>query len=104
VPAVNAGLNVPLDNVKPFKSALLLEALVTVMVYVFVVPSSAVTTTLMVLTPTLSGSEPAAEPFVRLIGPYVPSLLYTLAVTVALPSDNVGVNARLLTLFATLEV
>ncbi|MNG00416.1 hypothetical protein D3C84_833500 [compost metagenome] len=65
----NAGVSVPLDNVKLLKSALPLAPLVTVTVYVFVVPSSAVTNRLIVLLPTPSASNGDAAPLATNDGP-----------------------------------
>jgi hypothetical protein len=62
VPLLNVGVNVPEEIVKA-ESDDTLDILCTVSVYVLVVvPSSAVTTTVTVLSPTLKLIEPEAEP------------------------------------------
>ena len=77
------GDNVPEDKVKLERVAMAEGALVTVTVYVFVVlPSWAVTTTVMVFDPTLSEIAPEAEPDVTEV---------PLTVMVALACVRVGV-------------
>ena len=55
----NAGLNSPSSNSNPLKSALLASARVTVTIYVFSVPSWAVTTISISFGPTITGIEKA---------------------------------------------
>ena len=91
VPAAKTGLSVPSLRVNPLRSALAEAARVTVTVYVLVVvPSCAVTTTVIVFAPTLRLTGVAALP------PFT--------VTVAVESATVGVTVRLLTLLATLAL
>ncbi|MNR53699.1 hypothetical protein D3C85_1737530 [compost metagenome] len=52
---MNDGLSVPLDSAKALKSAFALIVLVTLIVYVFVVvPSCAITSTVIAVLPTFS--------------------------------------------------
>ena len=90
VPAAKTGLSVPSLRANALKSALL-ELRVTVTVYVWVVvPSWAVTTTVIVFAPTFRLTGVAA--------------LTLFTVTVAFASLTVGVTVRLFTLLATLAL
>ena len=92
MPDANVGLNTPALIVRLERSALADAALVTVMVYVFVVvPSCAVTTVVMVLLPTLN-----ATVFALPLAVVVP---FTFIVDVA--SLAVGVTFIDVTLLAT---
>ena len=93
VPDANDGVNVPALMVRLDKLASLdnAAALVMVMVYVFVVPSWAVTTVVMVLLPTFKATFLAV--------PLVVGVPFTVMVALALLA--VGVTSTDVTLLAT---
>jgi hypothetical protein len=96
VPDAKTGDSVPLLSVSPDNVASLEPALVTAIVYVFVVvPSCAVTTTVMVLLPTLRLILPDAVPLDTAV-PFT--------VTAAFDSFTVGVTVIEVTAYATLAV
>ena len=95
MPLANVGDSVPLDRVIADKVATVEAgaALVTVIVYVFVVlPSCAVTTVVMVLLPTLKLIEPLALPDVTVV-PFT--------FTVAVLSVTVGLTVKVATELVT---
>ena len=95
VAVVKAGANVPELSDNADKSAFELPALVTIKVYVFVVPSCAVTNMLMVLLPTFKAIAPDTLPLV-VVTPFT--------VIVAFASALVGVMVILVVALPTLAV
>ena len=93
VALAKAGVSVPLEMVRLLRSALLLAARVTAMLYVLVaVVSAAVTTTVIVLLPTASAIAPDGLPLAT-VAPFT--------FTVAPASATAGVTVSELTLLAT---
>ena len=96
VPVANAGDSVPALNFKPARDALAEGARVTVIVYVFVVvPSCAVTTVVIVFSPTLKGIAAEAVPELTVV-PFI--------FTAAFASDVAGVIFMLVVALGTFAV